>query len=62
MVQNGMFWTTQEELYIVYYTIIYYRKINVHRVKQSIWEDPIGTTVTLGRFSYPYVLQHYCMK
>ena len=24
-------------------------------LKQWIWEDPIGTTVSLGRFSYPQV-------
>ena len=27
-------------------------------LKKFIWEDPIGTTVSLGRFSYPYVLQY----
>ena len=27
-------------------------------LKQWIWEYPIGTTLSLGRFSYPYVLQY----
>ena len=29
-------------------------------LKQWIWEDPNGTTVSLGRFSYPSV-QHYLL-
>ena len=31
-------------------------------LKQWIWEDPVGTTVSLGRFSYPYVLQYLLYK
>ena len=32
MVQNGIFWTIGEQSYIVYYPIIYYRRIKVYRV------------------------------
>ena len=33
MVRNGIFWTIGEQLYIVYYPIISYRKIKVYRVE-----------------------------
>ena len=33
MVQNGIFWTIEEQTYLVYYPIIYYRKIKVYRVE-----------------------------
>ena len=33
MVQNGIFWTIGEKLYIVYYPIISYQKIKVYRVE-----------------------------
>ena len=36
MVQNGIFWIIGEQLYIVYYPIIYYRKIKVDRVEKWI--------------------------
>ena len=33
MVQNGVFWTIEEQSYIVYYPIISYRKIKVYMVE-----------------------------
>ena len=33
MVQNGIFWTIGEQLYIVYHPFIYYQKIMVYRVE-----------------------------
>ena len=49
MVRNEIFWTIGEQLYIVYGTIISYRKINVYRVETmdmgiSHWKNGvIGT-------------------
>ena len=40
MVQNGIFWTIGEQLYIFYYPIISYLKIKVYRVE----------TMDMGRF------------
>ena len=51
MVQNGIFWTIGEQLYIVYYHIISYQRIKVYRVETMDMGDPIGTTVPLGRLS-----------
>ena len=51
MVQNGIFWTIGEELYIVYYPIISYQKIKVYRVEtmdmgRSHWNNGvIGTNI-----------------
>ena len=51
MVQNGIFWTIGEQLYIVYYPIISYRKIKVYRVEtmdmgRSHWDNGvIGTNI-----------------
>ena len=42
MVRNGIFWTIGEQTYIVYYPIIYDRKIKVYRVK----------TMSVGRFCW----------
>ena len=42
MVQNGIFWTIGEQLYIVYYPIISYRKINAYRVE----------TMDMGRYHW----------
>ena len=58
MVRNEIFWHIGEQLYIFYYTITSYRKIKVVGLKQWKWEDPIGITMSLGRFSYPLVLQY----
>ena len=33
MVQNGIFWTIAEQLYIIDYPIMSYRKIKVYRVE-----------------------------
>ena len=33
MVRNRIFWTIAEQSYIVYYHIIYYRKIKVYKVE-----------------------------
>ena len=62
MVQNGIFWTSGEQLYIVYYHIISYRKIKVYRVEtmdmgRSHWNNgvigtfpiSISTTVLIVR-------------
>ena len=49
MVQIGIFWTIGAQSYIVYYPIIYYRRINVYRVEtmdmgRSHWNNGvIGT-------------------
>ena len=42
MVRNGRFWTIGEQSYIVYYPIIYDRRINVYRVE----------TMDMGRFHW----------
>ena len=42
MVQNGIFWTIGEQSYIVYYHIIYYRRIKVYRVE----------TMYMGRYHW----------
>ena len=34
MVRNGIFWTIGEQLYFVYYPIIYYRRIKVYMVEK----------------------------
>ena len=42
MVRNGIFWTIGEQSYIVYYPIIYYRRIKVYRVE----------TMDIGRYHW----------
>ena len=42
MVQNGIFWTIGEQLYIIYYPIISYRKIKVYSVE----------TMYMGRYHW----------
>ena len=42
MVQNGIFWTIGEQLYIIDYPIMSYRKIKVYRVE----------TMNMGRFHW----------
>ena len=62
MVRNGMFWNIGEQSYIVYYPIIYYRRIKVYRVETmemviSHWNNgvietfliSISTTVLIER-------------
>ena len=53
MVRNGIFWTIGEQSYMVYYPIISYQRIRLIGLIRWIWEDPIGTTVSLRRLSYP---------
>ena len=67
MVQNGIFWTIGEQYYIVYYLIIYNRKIKVYRVEsmdmgRSQWNNgvivtfliSISTTVLIVRDKIPW--------
>ena len=67
MVGNGIFWTIGEKSYIVYYPIIYYRKIKVYRVEtmdmvRSQWNKgvigtfliSISTTVLIVRDNIPW--------
>ena len=49
MVRNGIFWTIGEQLYIVYYPILSYRKINVYRVEtmdmgRPHWNNGVSQT------------------
>ena len=53
MVQNGIFWTIGEQSYLVYYPIIYYRKIKVYSVETIYMGIPTGTMAFVGRISYP---------
>ena len=63
MFQNGIFWTIEEQTYLVYYLIIYYRKIKVYKVEtmdmgRSHWNNgvigtdliSISTTVLIVRY------------
>ena len=53
MVQNGIFWTIGEQLYIVYYPIIPYQKIKVYRVEtmymgRSHWNNGVVGTFLIS--------------
>ena len=53
MVQNRVFWTIGEQLYIVYYPIIYYQKIKVYRFEamdmgRSQWKNGVSGTNLLS--------------
>ena len=53
MVRNRIFWTIGEQLYFVYYPIIYYRKIKVYRVGKmdmgrSHWNNGVSGTVLIS--------------
>ena len=53
MVQNGIFWTMGEQLYIVYYPIIPYQKIKVYRVEtmymgRSHWNNGVVGTFLIS--------------
>ena len=55
MVQNGIFWTTGEQTYFVYYPIISYRKIMVYRVEtidmgRSHWNNGVSGTILLEQW------------
>ena len=52
MVRNEIFWTIGEQYYIVYYPIIYYRKIKVYRAEtmdmgRSHWNNAVSGTILL---------------
>ena len=53
MVRNGIFWNIGEQSYIVYYPIIYYRKIKCDRVKTmdmgiSHWNNGVTGTFLIS--------------
>ena len=53
MVQNGIFWTIGEQTYVIYYPIIYYRKIKVYRFEtmdmgRSHWNNGVSGTVLIS--------------
>ena len=50
MIQNGIFWTIGEQLYIIDYHIMSYRKIKVYRVEtmnmgRSHWNNGVSKTI-----------------
>ena len=49
MVQNGIFWTIGEQLYIIDYPIMSYQKIKVYRVEtMNMGGYPTGKMVSVG--------------
>ena len=55
MVQNRIFWTIGEHLYLVYYPIISHRRINAHRVEtmdieRYHWNNGVSGTVLLEQW------------
>ena len=58
MVQNGIFWTIEEQLYIIDYPIMYYQKIKVYRLE----------TMNMGRshcnndFSGTILMKQWCQR
>ena len=49
MVQNGIFWTIEEQTYLVNYPIIYDRNIKIYRVERmdmgrSHWDNGVSGT------------------
>ena len=67
MVQNGIFWTIEEQTYLVNYPIIYDRNIKIYRVETmdmgiSHWNNgvtgtfliSISTTVLIVRDKIPW--------
>ena len=55
MVQNGIFWTIGEQLYIIDYPIMYYQKIKVYRVEtmnmgRSHWNNGVSGTILLEQW------------
>ena len=49
MVQNGLFWTFGEQLYMIDYPIMSYRKIKVYRVEtMNMGRSHTGTMVPVG--------------
>ena len=55
MVQNGIFWTIGEKLYIIDYPIMYYQKTKVYRVEKtnmgrSHWNNGVSGTILLEQW------------
>ena len=62
MVRNGIFWTIGEQLYIVYYPIIYYQKIKVYRFEtmdmgRSHWNNGVSGTFLISITSMVLIVQ-----
>ena len=58
MVQNGIFWTIGEQLYLIDYTIMSYQKIKVYKVK----------TMNMGKYHWNngvsgmIILEQWCQR
>ena len=55
MVQNGIFWTIGEQIYIIDYPIMSYRNIKVYRVETmnmgiSRWNKGVSGTILLEQW------------
>ena len=55
MVKNGIFWTIGEQLYIIDYPIISYRKIKVYRFEtmnmgESHWNNGVSGMILLAQW------------
>ena len=55
MVQNGIFWTIGEQLYMIDYPIMYYQKIKVYRVetmntRRPHWNNGVSGTILLEQW------------
>ena len=55
MVRNGIFWTIGEQLYIIDYPIISYRKIKVYSIEtinmgRSHWNNGVSGTILLEQW------------
>ena len=75
MFRNGIFWTIEEQSYIVYYPIISYRKIKVYRVEtmdmgRYQWNKgvigtfliSISTTLLIVRHKIPWQDSYYDLR
>ena len=63
MFQNGIFWTIGEQLYIVYYPIISYRKIKVYRFEtmdmgRSHWNNGVIGTNLISMSTTVLIVQY----
>ena len=59
MVQNGIFWTIGEQLYMIDYPIMSYRKINVYRFEtmnmgRSHWNNGVSGKCNRGKYYGTY--------
>ena len=55
MVQNGIFWTIGEQLYIIEYPTMSYRKIKVYRAEtkdmgRSHWNNGVSGTILMEQW------------